>query len=247
MFKSRLLTEEQINYIKENYGYKRTASIAEELSVTPRYVQKVASKLGVVDLKNKYYIKDNIAFILCVDLNDNHVYFKVDLEDLDRVLNYAKWFLKINKNKKYVVCNKEINGKRTIVRLHRFLLDFPNKDIDHIDGNSLNNCKSNLRFCEDYQNMSNLQKCRVDNKSCGTLNITVNRHGRYRPEVRIGKARVYFGSFSDLEEAKKLVRYVRANYIPFSQEALKKDEINEETPKSLKELAEQKIAWKLSK
>ena len=52
MFKSRLLTEEQVNYIKGNYGYKRTASIAEKLSVTPRYVQKIATKLGVVDLKN---------------------------------------------------------------------------------------------------------------------------------------------------------------------------------------------------
>ena len=74
----------------------------------------------------------------------------------------------------------------------------------------------------------------------------MNRHERYRPEICINGLRVYFGSFSDLEEAKKLVRYVRANYIPFSHEALTKDEVNKETPKSLKDLAEQKIKWKLN-
>ena len=245
--KSKILSEEQIKYIRENYNYKRTTSIAKELSMNPKYVQKVANKLGLVDLKNKYYVKDKIAYLLCVDLHDNQTYFQVDKEDLNKVLKYSKWFIKNNKNKKYVVCNKEVNGKKTIVRLHRFLLDFPEKDIDHIDGNPLNNCKSNLRLCNDSENMSNLQRCRSDNKSCNALNISVNKCGRYRPEVRINTVRVYFGSFSDLEDAKKIVRYVRANYVSFSHEALMKDEINKETPEGLKELAERKIKWKLNR
>lgn len=245
MFKSKLLTEEQVNYIKDIYGYKRVTSIAKELGVTPRYIQKIANKLGVVDLQNKYYIKDGVAHLLCVTLTDEHVYFQIDAEDLHRVLNYSKWFIKNSKNKKYVVCNKEINGKRTVVRLHRFLLDFPEKDIDHIDGNSLNNCRGNLRLCEDSENMSNLQSCRKDNKSTGLLNITrIKRTSKFRPEVTIDSKRYYFKQFETTEEAKELIDYVRANYMNYSQEALRKEEINEKTPESIKLYADGKIRGK---
>lgn len=243
--KSKYLNSEQIEYIRKIYGYKRTSTIAEELSVSSRYVQKVAEKLGVVDLKNKYYIKDDTAYILCVDTNDNQIYFQIDLEDLEKVLYYSKWFLKKNKNKLYVVCNKEINNKRTIVRLHRFLLDFPEQDIDHIDGNSLNNKKNNLRLCDDSQNMSNLIKCRVDN-SIGLLNITKDgKTGKYRPEIYINKKRIYFKRFELKEDAIKLIKYVRANYLPYSQEALNKDEINEETPNYIKSYADEKVKKRL--
>ena len=195
MIKSKLLSENQIEYIRKNYGYKRTSTIANELGVKPKYVQKIATKLGVVDLSNKYRVEGDRALLLCVGLDNSQLYFQIDLEDLEKVLSYSKWFIKKNKNKKYVVCNKEIDGKRTIVRLHRFLLDFPKKDIDHIDGNSLNNCKSNLRLCNHSENMSNLQNCRADNKKSGKLNISINRHGRYRPEITIKGKRIYFGSF----------------------------------------------------
>ena len=201
--------------------------------------------LGVVDLQNKYYIKDEVAYLLCVTLTDEHVYFQIDAEDLHRVLSYSKWFIKNNKNKKYVVCNKEINGKRTVVRLHRFLLDFPEKDIDHVDGNSLNNCKGNLRLCEDSENMSNLQSCRKDNKSTGLLNITkIKRTNKFRPEVTIDSKRYYFKQFETIEEAKELIDYVRANYISYSQEALRKEEINEKTSESIKLYADEKVRGK---
>src|ERR1035437_2247560 len=42
--------------------------------------------------------------------------------------------------------------------LHRYLLNFPKNKIDHIDGNPLNNCRSNLRICTQQENLWNMKK-----------------------------------------------------------------------------------------
>lgn len=243
--KSSYLSQEQIEYIREMYGYKRTSSLAKELSVSPKYVQRIASKLGIVDLQNKYYIEGNIAHILCVDTNDNQVYFQVDKEDLERVVSYAKWFLKRSKNKLYVVCNKEVEGKRTTVRLHRFLLNFPEQDVDHIDGNSLNNIKSNLRLCTKSQNMSNLVKCRADS-STGCLNVSyIKKKNRFRPELVVNGIYISLGLTTTIEEAELRVKYARANYLEYSQEFFNKEYINTSTPQEIKEHVDNIVKRKL--
>lgn len=242
MFKSRILNSEQIDYIRENYGYLRTLSMAEKLGVSERYVQKIAAKLGVVDKCNKYVIRGDTAYILCVGLDNSHKYFMIDNDDLGRVLSYGKWFLKDSKTKKYVMCNKSIQGKRTVVRLHRFLLGFPEGDIDHVDGNPLNNKKSNLRLCSDSLNMSNLQRCRVDNRSSKLLNVTyVKRLNRYRPELTIRGKYVCFKTFKTKEEAFEVIEYVRANFLPYSQEALRREYINNKTSKNIKDYVNERM------
>ena len=49
--------------------------------------------------------------------------------------------------------------------LHRFLMDAPDgMQVDHVDGNGLNNCRSNLRLCTHRENRLN-QKHRADSKN----------------------------------------------------------------------------------
>lgn len=244
-----VLDEFAIKYIKDNYNLKRTSTIAKELKLDSRYVQRIASKFNLIDKRNKIVNCENKVKMLCVTLNDEHIWFYIDKEDLDLVYNFGKWFVKKSKNKIYIVCNKKINGKKTIVRLHRLILDklnCPDVEIDHIDGNPLNNVRSNLRLSNRFKNMGNLQCARLDNKSTKKLNITYdNRYHNFRPEIIINKKRIYFKHFSKLKDAEILINYVRAKYVLSSQEFFNKEEIFKNTPDNIKEYADKKVLSKI--
>lgn len=75
---------------------------------------------------------------------------------------YSKKYLKTHLNNRgYVVCQlRNINGKNCIVLLHRLVAKtfIPNKNADksevnHKDGNKLNNCVSNLEWCTRKENI----------------------------------------------------------------------------------------------
>lgn len=82
---------------------------------------------------------------------------QVDDEDFHR-LNNSKWHITSNgyaQRSEYV---GTINGKIKVrtIKLHRELMAVPEGvDIDHADGNKLNNQKSNLRIATRSQNMMN--------------------------------------------------------------------------------------------
>jgi hypothetical protein len=76
----------------------------------------------------------------------------VEARDLKRISKY-KWAAKRIGNKYYAYAM--VSGRRQVM-MHRFLMRAPKgKVVDHIDGNSLNNCRFNLRICTHQQNAAN--------------------------------------------------------------------------------------------
>lgn len=76
----------------------------------------------------------------------------IDDEDLERVSRIA-WFANKTDSKFRVMCNKRFSG---YIYLHQFLMCCPKgMTVDHIDGNPLNNQKSNLRICSIKNNSRN--------------------------------------------------------------------------------------------
>lgn len=113
--------------------------------------------------KNEIIINDNVAKILLYDNNCNVIdYTIIDTEDINKISKY-----KISKCGNYAYAN--INNKN--VALHRIItntineLDKIHNPIDHINGNCLDNKKSNLRICTMSNNMYNTYRQR--NNSTG--------------------------------------------------------------------------------
>jgi hypothetical protein len=80
----------------------------------------------------------------------------IDDEDFEKISN-INWYVSTFG---YVVgYGKMVNGKRKLYRMHRVIVDAPkDKVVDHVDGNKLNNQKSNLRICTPKDNNRNLKK-----------------------------------------------------------------------------------------
>jgi hypothetical protein len=81
----------------------------------------------------------------------------IDDDDFHEISKY-KWFA-MKRGVKFHACRnvQTPNGKR-LLYLHHAVVGKPPKglDTDHIDGNGLNNCKSNLRMVTRRQNMQNV-------------------------------------------------------------------------------------------
>jgi hypothetical protein len=80
----------------------------------------------------------------------------VDDEDFD-LLNQVKWHADKYPNTYYARRMVWIGEKRVCQRMHHLILEVPpHMEIDHIDGNGLNNQKLNLRVVTSRQNHQNI-------------------------------------------------------------------------------------------
>lgn len=78
---------------------------------------------------------------------------QIDQDDHCRIVEFGRcWFIVKRKTTSYVCCDYE--GKR--IYLHRWLLDAPpNRQVDHINGDGLDNRRCNLRIVTPTQNNLN--------------------------------------------------------------------------------------------
>lgn len=140
----------------------------------------------------------------------------VDDEDYDRI-NASKWFAAGDGYNLYAVRTKWDAGKYRKVRMHVAIMEPPpGMEVDHIDGNGLNNCRSNLRVCTHAENMRNRKRMRTNSsgymgvQKSGTqwvATIQVNGKllglGRFidpadAARVRDAAAVRYYGEFANL-------------------------------------------------
>lgn len=94
----------------------------------------------------------------------------------------------------------ETKIKRFSIGLHRLLLrPSTGQVVDHIDGNALNNVRSNLRVCSRAENNRNTRKCRRPTQSAFK---GVARQGRaWRAYIHKGGRYCHLGTFQRPEDA----------------------------------------------
>lgn len=119
-----------------------------------------------------------------------------DKDDYEKVMQYP-WSINSNGYATYRP-GPEVKG-RTTIRMHRYLLGYSGShDIDHINGNRLDNRKGNLRICSRAVNLWNTTRQKHD-----MHNISHNGD-LYRVEIMRGGKRFRSKNFHCLEDAKKI-------------------------------------------
>lgn len=162
--------------------------------------------------KNKYVIENDICKLI-IKNKDTFKEVLFDNEDLEKI-KQKHWRVTKKKNKFYTISGQYKNGEKGIY-LHNFLLNFtPDgiNEVDHINGNSLDNRKTNLRIISRNENIQNT-RVRIDNKTTGIRGISFDkRYNNYIVDFHYNKNRYYFKPTKDIEEAIYL-RYLCEKHI----------------------------------
>lgn len=92
---------------------------------------------------------------------------------------------------------------------------WPQGQIDHINGDKLDNRISNLRLANTSQNKQNTRKARSDSRS-GLLGATwYSKYGKWRAAIQVNGKKKHLGYFSTAEEAHRVFMEQKRAFHPF--------------------------------
>lgn len=118
----------------------------------------------------------------------------VDEEDFTELSKY-KWYGRLHKGK-YLYAARDL----ATIRMHRVITDAPKgMVVDHINHDTLDNRKTNLRVCTNAENSRNSHVKKTVSGYKGVYPVT--RSNSWQAVVTVGYKRVYLGIFGTREEA----------------------------------------------
>jgi hypothetical protein len=129
----------------------------------------------------------------------------IDEEDL-WLISFRKWQVN-QRNEGYIYFTSRINGNHS--SLHREIIKCPKSYfVDHINGNTLDNRKENLRVCTRSENIRN-QKTRIDNTT-GFKGVGYDKsRNKYKARIKITGKYLFLGRFESPDEA--YIAYCKAS------------------------------------
>ena len=131
-------------------------------------------------------------------------YAIVDADDYEG-LNQWKWYAHKKKTEHTFYVDRFASigrNKREMVSMHRLIMSLQNgdgKQVDHIDGNGLNNQRSNLRLCTRSQNNMNCRARKGTSKYKGVS--WVKRDKRWLAKITHSGKLIYIGQFMCEDDA----------------------------------------------
>lgn len=138
------------------------------------------------------------------------------VDDADfEALNQWKWSAEKRGNRFYATRQViSAEGKKTTVRMHREISRADDGfEVDHADGNGLNNQRANLRICSTAENQQNRASVRGSSIYKGVL--WDKSHGCWKAKIIVDGKRIMLGSFDTEESAAR--RYDQAAKAHFGE------------------------------
>lgn len=169
---------------------------------------------------NNYKIKDNVVEIYVKQRNGNfHIVF-IDKSDLKKLVDFGhsvhvQWNERGKAYYPHITIYEGFKDriiKNKNVKLTTFLLNISDSSrIDHINHNTLDTRRKNLRVVTQSENLRN-RKSKNSNNTSGYRNVT-KMGNWWRVQLQVdGKNRLFPEKFEDVHEAGKFAEEMRDKY-----------------------------------
>ncbi|MFC5468439.1 HNH endonuclease [Cohnella suwonensis] len=174
-------------------------------------------------MKNRFIVKGSETTIL-LNRNDGSVLETfIDTRDLPLATNFPNtWYASWNPPTQsfYVYGKQSLNGRRKTVQLHRWLTSTPDiSEVDHVNLDTLDNRRSNLRIASSAENAQNKRVNRRNNKS-GYRGVSwCNTNRKWIAQVMVDRKNKFLGYFDEKHVAGRIAAEARAVMMPYSKEA----------------------------
>jgi len=132
-----------------------------------------------------------------IKLTQNQVALVSD-EDYEH-LNQWRWYAMKVGDVFYAVRSKRESGKRKTIYMHKIIC--PGKEIDHKNGDTLNNTRENLRSCTHSQNLQNRRKYGSSSQYKGVS--WDKKAKKWAARIMINQKYIHLGYFTNEEKAAK--------------------------------------------
>lgn len=137
-----------------------------------------------------------------IELNNGY-FVKVDQDDYDK-FNKLRWIVRNEKSVLRAVRYFKDGSKYTVAYLSREIMNAPKGTmVDHINHDTLDNRKSNLRICSNHQNQAN-RKVVGSNNTSGYKGVGLNMrctHKKWRSTIQVYGKKICLGYFESKEKA----------------------------------------------
>ena len=169
-------------------------------------------------MKNRYEIRGDITVIF-LKYKEQILETSIDTKYLPLISSFnVLWdvYLSKSSNSFYVRCRKMNNGTRTTFLLARVIVNAQKgNDVDHINHDTLNNTKSNLREVTHSQNMQN--KNAYKNSKSGMRGVIWhNGKSRWSAQIMSNGKYLYRKMFKNVEDAEKAVKEARKHHFHYA-------------------------------
>ena len=150
---------------------------------------------------SQFLLQGHIVKIELRRKGKENVYAIIDKNDLPTVIGYH-WYPAKGGNTKTMYAKARVSMKSTRVSLHRVIIgDIPEGyEVDHANGNGLDNRRRNLRIATREQNARNI--AHPTSNTSGYKGVSMDqRTKKWVAHIRYGNKKHYLGSFQTRKDA----------------------------------------------
>jgi len=123
----------------------------------------------------------------------------VDIDDYEQIATAGKWHATRGRNTFYASRKYRRDGKQLDVAMHALITGWG--FVDHINGNGLDNRRSNLRPADEYKNGMN--RGIGSNNTSGFKGVSLEG-SRWKAQIQVYGRKTYLGRFDTPDEAARV-------------------------------------------